>query len=260
MPRFAVEDGEIFYEDVGRGEPLLLVHGAASSGKGYMSGCARGFAEKYRLLIVDLRGMGQSCRVRGAMRPDAWVTDCIHLLDHAGIDRVHLIGESLGARIAGRIAASVPERVISLTVLNPIVRNEAAGNASLNALLGQEISENSAEGERYRMMHGSDWRDVVAKYMQIRNQPDVQEYLALDSHFVNLTMPTLLVRNDDLEDRTHPFMHAIQWHQEVPSSWLWVVPRAPMAILEENLDEFNVVFERFMGHVLTTEGTVGEGR
>lgn len=87
----------------------------------------------YRVITMDNRDVGQSSfgttpppaiwrQVLARPRADAYTLadmaqDCIGVLDHLGIDRAHLVGRSMGGMIAQTIAASEPQRVLSLTSL-----------------------------------------------------------------------------------------------------------------------------------------------
>src|SRR5262249_38433282 len=116
MPTCIVDELELYYEDIGSGQPVVLIHGAAGSGKGFLDSFVPYFKDSYRILIPDLRGMGQSARVQGNMPASAWITDTVAMMEAAGVQRAHLIGVSLGSRVVARIAVDSPERCYSIVV------------------------------------------------------------------------------------------------------------------------------------------------
>jgi pimeloyl-ACP methyl ester carboxylesterase len=87
----------------GRGEPLLLLHGWGSSRRDFTA-VLPALTERFDVLNVDLPGAGRSPHLLG--RPTvAAITDAVeHTLDAADVGRVHVLGNSLGARIALELA------------------------------------------------------------------------------------------------------------------------------------------------------------
>jgi pimeloyl-ACP methyl ester carboxylesterase len=211
-----------------------MVHGAAASSRSFAEQIPH-LAKHFRVLAVDLRGMGRSARVE-SLEPSAWVDDLGALLDHLGIEAAHVFGSSLGARVALRFAINNPRRVLSLVLDNPIVLNEGAGNAALNARMGDTASLSQEAKDRYRSLHGDDWEAVVQTYFRIRNEPGLQEYLNLRELAKGLETPTLLCRGDNRQDTVHPFMHAIELFNVMPNSRLWIKPAGGCFATPEGYD------------------------
>jgi pimeloyl-ACP methyl ester carboxylesterase len=116
--QFIASDGiRIRYVDSGSGEPVVLIHSVSDSVEmwrdlGYLDAFGTGF----RVIAVDLRGHGRSDKPPDPARYGMeLVNDIVRLLDHLAIRRAHLLGYSLGGYIAGRVAASFPDRVLSVT-------------------------------------------------------------------------------------------------------------------------------------------------
>jgi pimeloyl-ACP methyl ester carboxylesterase len=87
----------------GHGEPLLLLHGWGSSGRDF-SAVLPALTERFEVLNVELPGSGRSPHLE--QRPTvAAITDAVEgTLDAAGVGRVHVLGNSLGARVALELA------------------------------------------------------------------------------------------------------------------------------------------------------------
>lgn len=100
---------QIPLRDVGRGEVLLLLHGWTLDHRSFSA--QEPLAAHCRLVSMDRRGAGQS-----TAPPDlgAETGDLLAVIDHLGVERVHLLGVSQGARVALRFAALHPERLQSL--------------------------------------------------------------------------------------------------------------------------------------------------
>jgi pimeloyl-ACP methyl ester carboxylesterase len=100
----------------GRGEPLLLLHGIGSTRDDFSALLPR-LAERHDALSVDLPGHGASPAVSGPPTVAA-LTDAVEAdLSERGLERVHLLGNSLGARIA--IELAVRGRARSVVALSP---------------------------------------------------------------------------------------------------------------------------------------------
>jgi len=110
---------EIAYLDEGSGEPVLLIHGFASNvGTNWVdTGWVRTLTDAgYRAIAYDNRGHGRSAKLYDQEDYGAPVMaeDARRLLDHLGIERAHVMGYSMGARIAAFLALAHPGRVRSL--------------------------------------------------------------------------------------------------------------------------------------------------
>src|SRR5689334_15722102 len=100
MPEFERSGVRLAYLDEGSGPPTVLVHGAASSHRCFDQAVPE-LAREVRVIAPDLRGMGDSGRVT-TLDPADWEDDLLALIDHLGLEQVHLCGTSLGARVATR--------------------------------------------------------------------------------------------------------------------------------------------------------------
>ena len=119
MQTFSSNGIEIAYLDEGSGEPVLLIHGFASNvGTNWVdTGWVKTLTDAgYRAIAYDNRGHGRSAKLYDQEDYGAPVMaeDARRLLDHLGIERAHVMGYSMGARIAAFLALAHPGRVRSL--------------------------------------------------------------------------------------------------------------------------------------------------
>lgn len=118
MPTLQVRDRvRIHYREAGAGPPVVLLHGLGSSGRDWEYQVPA-FSERHRVIVPDLRGSGESDKPRGPYRIADYAADTWALLDKLGIARAHLVGLSMGGATAFEMAASRPERVDRLVVVN----------------------------------------------------------------------------------------------------------------------------------------------
>jgi 3-oxoadipate enol-lactonase len=119
MPTTKVNDIQLYYELHGaEGKPtVLFLHGLGSSVRDWELQIPA-FADDYRLLLIDMRGHGRSDKPQGPYSMPLWVRDVIALLDQLKIDKVHIVGLSMGGMIAFQMAVDCPERIQSMIIVN----------------------------------------------------------------------------------------------------------------------------------------------
>lgn len=118
MPVFDSDGVELAYIDEGGGEPILLIHGFASSAtvNWVDTGWVRTLTQAgLRAIAIDNRGHGGSAKLYApaAYGASTMAEDARRLLDHLSIDRADVMGYSMGARIAAFLALNHPDRVRS---------------------------------------------------------------------------------------------------------------------------------------------------
>ncbi len=112
-------DVEIAYLDEGEGEPILLIHGFASTKEvnwvstAWVTTLTRAGR---RVIALDNRGHGRSSKLYepAAYHTDRMADDARALLDHLRIERADVMGYSMGARISAYLTVAHPERVRSV--------------------------------------------------------------------------------------------------------------------------------------------------
>jgi 4,5:9,10-diseco-3-hydroxy-5,9,17-trioxoandrosta-1(10),2-diene-4-oate hydrolase len=113
----------LHYHEAGSGTPLVLLHGAGPGVSAWsnFSGNIAGYAENFRTILLDMPGFGKSVHPneydRSYLR---YAADAVvALLDELGIEKVHLLGNSLGASVAVRFVLGYPERTRRLVLMGP---------------------------------------------------------------------------------------------------------------------------------------------
>jgi pimeloyl-ACP methyl ester carboxylesterase len=119
MNYFSHDRFELSYMDEGRGEPVLLIHGFASSYRTnwVTPGWVKTLTEAgYRAIAFDNRGHGNSSKSYEPedYRAQKMAGDAAALLDHLAIERSHVMGYSMGARIAAFMALDYSAKVADL--------------------------------------------------------------------------------------------------------------------------------------------------
>ena len=114
MERITSGDAEICYEVLGSGPPVVLLHPFPANHE-FWRPVSQALVSRYRLILPDLRGHGDSGVGEGPARIEKHAEDIARILDHADAGRVPLVGVSIGGyiffefwrRYRGRVAAAV---------------------------------------------------------------------------------------------------------------------------------------------------------
>jgi len=144
MPTVRSNGIEIYYEEHGSGEPLLLIMGWAGNAATW-SPQIPGLAERYRVIAFDNRGVGRTDAPDEPYSSRQMADDAVGLLDALQVRRAHVFGISLGGMIAQELALAYPERVGALVLgCTSPGGSGAAGSARLKDEIGdfQQLSEN----------------------------------------------------------------------------------------------------------------------
>lgn len=233
----------LYFDDRGSGEPVVMIHGAAGSGKSF-DPLAEELQRDFRVVTVDLRGLSRSDRVED-ITATAWCDDTVAVADFLGLDSFHLVGCSLGARIGGRIARDHPDRVATLAVDAPLLAVAQNASNSLNRRFEDFEHATAEDLEKWQRYHGDDWRRAVSFYGRVRNDPGLQDHLTIRPWLSSLTLPTLITRGD-VDDAVHPLAHCIEWHAAHPTSWLWIAPGTGFSLTQRRAVEFAGIYRRFL--------------
>nr|AIT69724.1 alpha/beta hydrolase AS-Trib19 [uncultured bacterium] len=130
---------ELYYEEHGSGDPLLLIMGFAADSMAWMFQTPE-FGRHFRTIAFDNRGVGRSSKPAGPYSIAEMADDTAGLLDVLGVARAHVLGVSMGGMIAQELALRHPGRVrglvLSCTYPEPDEETRAQGVALTQELGG----------------------------------------------------------------------------------------------------------------------------
>ncbi|HLG63484.1 MAG TPA: alpha/beta fold hydrolase [Ktedonosporobacter sp.] len=113
-----VDDVPAYYQVVGEGEPVVLVHGLSGSMRWWVRNVPA-LAQHYQVYVLDLPGFGLMRRLRGRFTIEKALTWLIDWMEAVGLRRAHFIGHSMGGYICMLLAARRPELVESMVLVSP---------------------------------------------------------------------------------------------------------------------------------------------
>lgn len=105
---------------LGQGQPLVLLHGLFGSADNWGS-IAKHFSQHYQVISVDLRNHGRSPHSDSQTYAEM-ADDLLEVLNTLGLAKIHLLGHSLGGKVAMQFATQYPEKVSKLIVVDMAMR------------------------------------------------------------------------------------------------------------------------------------------
>lgn len=117
---------ELYYEDLGAGQPVVLIHGWPLSGRSWERQVPALLAAGHRVITYDRRGFGQSSQPSKGYDYDTFAADLDALLDHLDLSDVVLVGFSMGggevARYLGRVGSKRVSKAVFMGAITPALR------------------------------------------------------------------------------------------------------------------------------------------
>ena len=162
MSYFDYKGKKIFYKEEGRGQPLLLLHGNTASSKMFAP-IVPSFTEKYRVIIMDFLGCGQSERIE--KWPEdlwyQWSEQAVALCDLLELKDIDIIGSSGGALAAINMVLSHDD-LVHAVVADSFEGTKADQSFTEHIRIGRSYAKQDKDFcSALQMMHGDDWERVL---------------------------------------------------------------------------------------------------
>ena len=129
----------LYYETLGTGRPMILLHGGLGSGEMF-GPILPTLAERHQVVAVDLQGHGRTADIDRPIDIRLMADDIAALIDHLGLERPGLVGYSLGGGVAFFTAVNHPQKVGKLVMASANIRRDAIPPE----MLAQQAQVNSA--------------------------------------------------------------------------------------------------------------------
>ena len=222
-PRSVIADGaSLFVDDLGEGEPLLLLHGFGGTGKDWRQVFDLGdLAARFRLIIPDARGHGRSSNPKDEFTFRRCAEDALAIMDHLGIERAGAVGLSLGAKTLLHLATLAPARVSRMILVSATPRFPEATREMMRAMAAAEHAP--VEWEMMRAQHVLGDAQIEALWrIPARMDGDTSDMSFTAERLAAITAKTLLVAGD--RDPLYPVELAVELYRGIPNASLYVVP------------------------------------
>ena len=260
MPLVRSDEADIFYEVLGKGPPVVLLHPFPANHQFWLP-AAQALISRYTLILPDLRGHGDSGLGEGPAFMEKHAADLARVMDDADVGRAPLLGVSIGGYVIFEFWRRSRDRVTALGLCNtkaqadsPEARASRLQGAAevlergtepyfesmLPKLLGETIRETRPDlvGGALAMMRKMSAEDVAAVQRGMAERPDSIATLK------TINVPTLIVTGD--EDILTGVPEAELMRQNIPASQLRVVPRAGHFTAWEQPEQVGVLLRQFL--------------
>lgn len=236
---------EMYVEIRGTGDPLVLLHGFGSCGKGWAA-VADSLAGRYQLIVPDLRGHGRSTNPSGSFTHRQSALDVYALLDQLGVTRFKAMGISTGGMTLLHMATQQRDRIDAMVLIGAttefpeparaIMRSVSAD--SLPPPVRQMFSQCATRGD-------PQVRQLAGQFARFRDSYDDMNFTA--PFLGTIRARTLIVHGD--RDEFFPVDIPVRMYRTIPEAALWIVPRGDhVPIFGRHLREFLQVTANFLGN------------
>jgi pimeloyl-ACP methyl ester carboxylesterase len=257
MPILNLDDIDLYYEVVGEGLPLLLIHGLGSSTRDWAEQVGF-FSSRYQVIVFDVRGHGKSSKPPGPYSVPLFAADSAKLLKMLGIGPAHVVGISMGGMIAFQLAVSYPEVTRSLVIVNSgpefVVRTfkermQVWQRFLIVRLLGmRKMGEVLSE----RLFPKPEHEDLKLLFVERWAENDPRAYReamgavvgwSVADELGDIRCPTLVIASDG--DYT-PVAAKKAYIERMANAELVVIEDSRHALPAERPEEFNAALEAFL--------------
>jgi pimeloyl-ACP methyl ester carboxylesterase len=187
----------LYYETLGSGRPMILLHGGLGTGEMY-GPILPSLTAEHQVIAVDLQGHGRTADIDRPLDQRLMADDIAALIDHLELDRPDVVGYSLGGGVAFQVAVRHPDKVGKLVLASVYFRSSDLHD-ELKALQGQ-VNASAAEFMKDTPMYQvyqevaprpEDFGRLLDKVGEMMKEPfdDTEELRAIK-------VPTLLVAAD----------------------------------------------------------------
>lgn len=239
----------------GRGDPLLILHGAGGH-QGWRRWIAA-LADRYTVYLPSHPGYGRSDSahwmesVRDLARYYLWYLDALDL------SRVHLIGHSMGGWIAAELAVMNPQVLDRLILVDPAgLQPEQGEIADVFYLTPAQLQErrffDAGQVPEYQELYGEpptpEQLDILQRNQEMAARLTWKPYMfnpRLPHFLPRVTTPTLIVWGR--EDRIVPTSCGEQYQRHLPNATLRLIERCGHSPMIEQPDEFVGLVAEFLG-------------
>jgi 3-oxoadipate enol-lactonase len=268
MPQITSDDAVIFYEVLGSGPPVVLLHPFPANHELWKP-AAQALVSHYRIILPDLRGHGDSGIGEGPATMEKQAADIARVLDQEKIGRAPFAGVSIGGYVLFEFWRKYRSRVEALVLCNTKAQADSAEARAGRLQAADDVMQSGTEvffeslvpklmgkttcdtrpdlvDGALRMMRKMSPEDVAMVLRGMANRPDSAETLK------TIDVPTLIVTGD--EDAFTGVAEAELMRQNIQGSQMKVVARAGHYSPWERPEEVGKLVRQFV------DGNVAAGR
>ncbi len=211
---------DMYYEEYGVGEPLVLLHGFGGCTQNWHPFIA-GLSERHRLIVVDLRGHGYSTNPENTFTHRQAASDVFILLDKLGLDRFSAIGMSSGGMTLLHMATSQPKRVDAMILISATSYFPDQARVIMCRASFDTMPEEVQKMYRVCAKRGdTQVRQLITQFNAFGSNYDDMNFTELS--LSTITARTLVVHGD--RDCFFPVEIPVSIYRSIPNAALWIIP------------------------------------
>jgi pimeloyl-ACP methyl ester carboxylesterase len=254
--------GDVAYRTVGSGPPLVLITGYSGTMEGWDRRFVQALAQRYRIVIFDNAGVGETHAVTAPLTIDAMANQTSALIDTLGLQRPNILGWSMGSMIAQALAVLHPTQVRRLILCASYPGDSTAVRPSREAL---NAFESGDPPKVMASLFPADQTAAQNTYLAAISSyptaaPAPAAVVTAQGHAVDdwwagrdlaggqtgtIAEPTLVA--DGTLDRLDPVANSHTLANLIPGAKLTLYPDAGHAFLFQDQPAFTTVIESFLG-------------
>ncbi len=254
MPTVQLGSHTVYYDDCGKGHPLLLITGLASTRHGWWKQVGP-FSEKFRVINMDNRDAGDSALGTGPYSIVDMANDAVGLIKHLNLGPTHVVGISMGGFVSIEMAIRYPELVDKLVLTATSAGGKSHVNPSLSIQLLLVDREKDVEkrvrkvyprftGPGYMKAHPEDLERIVeiAKARPMSPDSYKRQLDAVMKHDAAnrldaISKPTLVIHGD--KDPLVPYKNGQYLAAHINGARLVTLPGVGHLVTVEAPERFN---------------------
>lgn len=265
-----LDGATVRYVELGEGEPVLFVHGISGCWQNWLENLPHVAATGRRAIALDLPGFGASPMPAWPVEMAAYGRVVNELCAHLGLERVTLVGNSMGGFVAVEAATADPRRYRHLVLVSAagIINTwNPEGRATLMALIWSQLGPLAAGRSAAIVARPRSrrlvWAPMVRYPSRLRGElllaqmesglrcpafgPALSSLIAQDirERLGSIALPTLIVWGQS--DRVIPLAAGISYHRRIPHSRLEVFERTGHLPQLERPLRFNALLDELPG-------------
>jgi pimeloyl-ACP methyl ester carboxylesterase len=221
----------MYYEMYGQGEPLLFIHGNGGSIQAFTYNIPD-FAKHYKVIAVDSRAHGKTIDTGDSLTFEMMADDFNVLLDSLHLDSCYVIGWSDGGINGLLLAIRHPRKVKKLTITGA---NLWPDTTALTPYVWNDIIHNSAE------LRKKSQTPEVKNALKVSDLDLYEPHMSLQQ-LHTIKCPTLVIGGDH---DAIPVLHTVLIAQNIPRSYLWIIPESGHSTPVMKRDLFNYLVNEF---------------
>ena len=247
---------DIFSEDVGKGTPLVLVHGFLGSSDMW-SPQIKFFKDNFRVIVPALPGFGKSNTIDSCNTIECMARAILRLLDKKKIKNFNLLGHSMGGMIVQEITKIAGEKILKLICYGTGPKGNIPGRFETIDQSRKKLKIDGLEVTANRIAKTWFVKEEKAKYFYLCDEAGKQTSIeATDNGLIamknwngvenlrNIKNETLIVWGN--QDKAYNFNQVETLKNHIPNSDLKIIDGCSHNVHLEKPDEFNAIVEDFL--------------